>query len=157
DPAKYLAGNREAMEIAAPATRYVCPMHPDVVSVRPGSCPKCGMALEPAAPTLDSAPDPELLDMSRRFWVGIVLGVPVFLAAMLDMLPAKPVTKLLGESGALLFQAVLSTPVVLWCGWPFYVRAWESWKNRSANMFTLIALGVGAAYLYSLVVFVDHV
>jgi Cu+-exporting ATPase len=157
DPAKYVAGNREAMAIAAPATRYVCPMHPEVVSDRPGSCPKCGMALEPAAPTLDAAPDPELLDMGRRFWVGVALGVPVFLAAMLDMLPAKPVTKLLGEAGALLFQAVLSTPVVLWCGWPFYVRAWESWQNRSANMFTLIALGVGAAYLYSLVVFVDHV
>jgi Cu+-exporting ATPase len=162
DPAKYLAGHREAMGTPhdepppAPGTRYVCPMDPEVLSDRPGACPKCGMALEPAAPTLDEAPDPELRSMSLRLWVGLALGVPVFLAAMLDMLPSRPVTRLLGATPALLLQLGLCTPVVFWCGWPFFERALVSVRRRSPNMFTLIALGVGAAYLSSAAVALDH-
>ncbi len=134
----------------APTTKveYTCPMHPQIVRDQPGSCPICGMALEPRTVTVEESPNPELVDMSRRFWVGLVLSVPVFLLAMADMLPGRP----LHAQMALLnwVQLLLSTPVVLWCGWPFFQRAWSSLKFRSPNMFTLIALGVGAAYLYSL-------
>ncbi len=134
----------------APTTKveYTCPMHPQIVRDQPGSCPICGMALEPRTVTVEEGPNPELADMSRRFWVGLVLGVPVFLLAMADMLPGRP----LHAHMAILnwVQLLLATPVVLWCGWPFFQRAWASVKFRSPNMFTLIALGVGAAYLYSL-------
>jgi Cu+-exporting ATPase len=125
-------------------------MHPEVVSDHPGSCPKCGMALEPRTVTLEEGPNPELADMSRRFWVGLALSVPVFLAAMTDMLPGGPLHHLVGMTVLNWVQLVLASPVVLWCGWPFYQRAWQSVLHRSPNMFTLIALGVGAAYLYSL-------
>jgi len=129
---------------------YSCPMHPEVVSDRPGSCPKCGMALEPRTATGEEGPNPELTDMTQRFWVGLVLGLPVFLVAMADMLPGG---LLQGLDMRLLNWAhlTLSTPVVLWAGWPFFARAWQSIAHRSPNMFTLIALGVGAAYVYSLV------
>jgi Cu+-exporting ATPase len=138
----------EPAGVPAPMTRveYSCPMHPEVVSDRPGSCPKCGMALEPRTVTLEEGPNPELADMSRRFWVGLVLSVPVFLLAMGDMLGWKLP---LGMAVVNWVQLVLATPVVLWCGWPFFERAWASVVHRSPNMFTLIALGVGAAYLYS--------
>jgi Cu+-exporting ATPase len=140
----------EPEAIPNPATRveYVCPMHPEVVSDRPGSCPKCGMALEPRTVTVEEPPNPELVDMSRRFWVGVALGLPVFLIAMSDMLPGRPLHPYMGALNWL--QLVLATPVVLWCGWPFFERAWMSVVNRSPNMFTLIGLGVGAAYVYSL-------
>jgi Cu+-exporting ATPase len=135
-----------------PASRleYTCPMHPEVVSDHPGSCPKCGMALEPRTVTVEEGPNPELTDMSRRFWVGLVLSVPILLLAMSDLLPGRPLHALnMHLLNAV--QLVLATPVVLWCGWPFIARAWASVVHRSPNMFTLIALGVGAAYLYSLV------
>jgi Cu+-exporting ATPase len=129
---------------------YTCPMHPEVVSDRPGSCPKCGMALEPREVTAEDRPNPELVDMKRRFWVGVLLGFPVFAIAMLGMLPSNP---LHGANVRFLnwIQLLLSTPVVLWCGWPFFERAWQSIVHRSPNMFTLIGSGIGAAYVYSLV------
>jgi Cu+-exporting ATPase len=138
----------EPMGAVAPTTKveYTCPMHPEIVRDEPGSCPICGMALEPRTVTVEEPPNPELLDMTRRFWIGLVLGLPVFVLAMADMLPGR----LLSPSASNWIQLVLTTPVVLWCGWPFFVRAWQSVVYRSPNMFTLIALGVGAAYLYSL-------
>jgi Cu+-exporting ATPase len=154
DPKRYLRRGPDAaaMHEAAPAppgTRYVCPMDPDVVSDRPGPCPKCGMALEPEAPTAEDAPDPELRSMTVRFWVGLLLGVPVVLLAMADMLPRSPLHGVLSMRALAWIELVLTTPVVLWCGWPFFVRAWTSVVNRSPNMFMLIALGVGTAYGYS--------
>jgi Cu+-exporting ATPase len=146
DPQRYLGGTPAPAPAPVKGAVYVCPMDPDVVSDRPGPCPKCGMALEPRMPTADAA-NPELADMSRRFWVALALGLPVFLIAMADMLPGRPLAAI---SALNWVQLVLATPVVLWCGWPFFERAWVSVVNRSANMFTLIALGVGAAYLYSL-------
>jgi Cu+-exporting ATPase len=141
-------------EIAvAPATKteYVCPMHPEVVQDQPGSCPKCGMALEPREITLEEEANPELKDMTRRFWIGLGLALPVFLLAMSDMIPGRPVQQVLSPSVMSWVQWVLATPVVLWCGWPFFQRAWASLVNRSLNMFTLIALGTGTAYVYSAV------
>jgi Cu+-exporting ATPase len=135
---------------AAPTTKveYTCPMHPQIVRDAPGSCPICGMALEPRTVTVEEGPSPELVDMSRRFWVGVALSVPVFLIAMADMLPGQPLHPYLATLNWV--QLVLATPVVLWCGWPFFERAGASVVHRSPNMFTLIALGVGAAYVYSL-------
>jgi Cu+-exporting ATPase len=124
-------------------------MHPQIVRDAPGSCPICGMALEPRTVTLEEGPSPELVDMTRRFWIAAVLALPVFLVAMSDLLPGQPLhfldMRLLNW-----VQLALATPVVLWCGWPFFERAWASVLHRSPNMFTLIALGTGAAYLYSL-------
>jgi Cu+-exporting ATPase len=134
---------------AGTKVEYTCPMHPQVVSDRPGSCPICGMALEPRTVTAEEGPNPELADMNRRFWVGLVLSLPVFLVAMADMLPGRPLQSVNMQLLNWL-QLALATPVVLWCGWPFFQRAWQSFVYRSPNMFTLIALGVGAAYLYSL-------
>ncbi|MCI0460631.1 MAG: hypothetical protein L0Z62_27060, partial [Gemmataceae bacterium] len=128
---------------------YSCPMHPEVVSDQPGSCPKCGMALEPRTVTLEEGPNPEYVDMRRRFWIGAALSLPVFVIAMSDMLPGKPL-HFLDMRILNWVQLMLATPVVLWCGWPFFERGWASVVHRSPNMFTLIALGVGAAYLYSL-------
>jgi Cu+-exporting ATPase len=137
----------------APATKteYVCPMHPEVVQDQPGSCPKCGMALEQREITLEEEANPELKDMIRRFWLGLVLTLPVFFLAMSEMIPGRPVQQVLSPSVMEWVQWVLATPVVLWCGWPFFQRAWASLVNRSLNMFTLIALGTGTAYLYSAV------
>ncbi len=136
---------------AATKVEYSCPMHPQIVRDQPGSCPMCGMALEPRTVTVEEGPNPELVDMSRRFWVGLALSLPVFLLAMGDMLPGKPLHHLLSMTALNWVQLALATPVVLWCGWPFFERAWSSVIHRSPNMFTLIALGVGSAYLYSLV------
>ena len=140
----------EPAAVTAPVTKveYTCPMHPQIVRDQPGSCPICGMALEPRTVTAEAGPNPELADMSRRFWVGVVLSLPVFLIAMADMLPGQPLRPYLAVLNWV--QLVLATPVVLWCGWPFFQRAWASVVHVSPNMFTLIALGVGAAYLYSL-------
>jgi Cu+-exporting ATPase len=148
DPERYLRGGPAGHAPAPPPpagspVEYVCPMDPDVVSDRPGACPKCGMALEPRTVTLEEGPNPELVDMSRRFWVGLALTVPLLLLAMVPGLGRWP--------GAQYLQLVLATPVVFWCGWPFFQRAWTSLVQRSPNMFTLIALGVAAAYVYSLV------
>ncbi|MDH5563914.1 MAG: heavy metal translocating P-type ATPase, partial [Nitrospirota bacterium] len=135
----------------APATKteYVCPMHPEVVQDQPGSCPKCGMALEPREITLEEEENPELQDMLRRFWIGLVLAFPVFFLAMSEMIPGKPVQQVLSPSIMSWVQWALATPVVLWCGWPFFQRAWASLIYRSLNMFTLIGLGTGTAYVYS--------
>ncbi len=129
---------------------YTCPMHPEIVQQGPGTCPICGMALEPRTIEVEEPPNPELVDMTRRFWVGAVLGLPVFALAMAEMVLGDRVTDLIGRSRANWVQLLFATPVVLWAGWPFYQRAWASVKNVSPNMFTLIGLGVGSAYLYSL-------
>jgi len=146
DPARYLQPAPAVSVPPAPAGAiWTCPMHPEVRQDHPGTCPKCGMALEPEMPTADDGPSPELIDMTRRFWVGLALGLPVFVIAM-----AMPALR--DWMGPLNWvQLVLATPVVFWCGWPFFERAWASVVNRSPNMFTLIGLGVGAAYLYSFV------
>jgi len=149
DPARYL--EPPAVSAARPGddTRtYTCPMHPEVRQVGPGSCPKCGMALEPLEVTADDGPNHELVDMTRRFWVSLALTVPVLALAMGEMLaPALVVT--LGPAAWLWIQLILSTPVVLWGGWPFFVRGRQSLVTRNLNMFTLIALGTGAAFAYS--------
>jgi Cu+-exporting ATPase len=132
-------------------TEYVCPMHPEIVRPEPGSCPICGMALEPRTVTLAEEANPELVDMTRRFWVSLALSVPLFLIAMSDMIPGQPVQRRFSPHLLNWIQLVLATPVVLWGGWPFFQRGWASIINRSLNMFTLIAIGVGAAYGYSLV------
>ncbi|MBX3465473.1 MAG: heavy metal translocating P-type ATPase [Planctomycetes bacterium] len=142
----------KATQPAAPgaAVDYTCPMHPEVVRSEPGSCPICGMALEPRTLT-GVEDDSELRDMSRRFWVSLILTLPVFVLAMSEMLPGMPVQHALGERAIGWIQLAFATPVVLWGGWPFFQRGWASLVNKSLNMFTLIALGTGTAYLYSLV------
>jgi Cu+-exporting ATPase len=148
DPAKYLAPV-EAARPGGDARVYTCPMHPEVRQQGPGSCPICGMALEPLVPEVDDAVDPELVGMTRRFWVSLVLTVPLFAVAMADLLPSMPLHAYAREvawAGLL-----LSTPVVGWGGWPFFARGWQSVQNRSLNMFTLIAMGVGISYAFSVV------
>jgi P-type Cu+ transporter len=136
-------------EPAAPAgTIYTCPMHPEVRQVGPGSCPICGMALEPEQVSLDDAPDPELIDMVRRFWIALALTAPVFVIEMgrhLDLMHLLP------SVWSNWISLVLATPVVLWAGAPFFARGWRSLVSRNLNMFTLIAMGTGVAYVYSLV------
>ena len=139
-------------EVAArPGSKYTCPMHPEIVQDGPGTCPKCGMALEPMEPSAEELPDPELAQMTSRFWIGTAMTLPIFLIAMAGLLPWPALMHWLHANMAWLnwVQLVLATPVVLWCGWPFFERAWMSLVHRSPNMFTLIAMGVGAAYLYS--------
>src|SRR5664280_413060 len=161
EPGKYLSGGGyEAMESAAPrppavpvapavaAVEYTCPMHPEIVRPAPGNCPICGMALEPKTVSLDDAPNPELVDMKRRFIVAVVLTVPLLVLEMGAMV-APGLIGAIPPRLNLILQLLLSTPVVLWAGWPFFQRGWTSIKTRNLNMFTLIALGTGAAYLYS--------
>ncbi len=150
DPAKHLAPKPEAVP-AKPGAIYTCPMHPQIRQVGPGSCPICGMALEPVEVTADAGPNHELADMTRRFWVGLALALPVFILEMGSHVPALGLDRLVPMQASIWVQLVLSTPVVLWAGWPFFQRAWASLVSRNLNMFTLIALGAGAAYLYSLV------
>ena len=133
----------------APTVEYTCPMHPEVVRDGPGSCPECGMALEPRTVVADAA-NPELEDMTRRFRWAALVGFPVFALAMGEMLLGERVPAAIGRTASNWVQLACATPVVWWAGWPFFARAWASVVNRSPNMFTLIALGVGAAYLYSL-------
>ncbi|HEX6769855.1 MAG TPA: heavy metal translocating P-type ATPase [Candidatus Binatia bacterium] len=143
----------EPLDIGAALTKteYTCPMHPEVVSDTPGACPKCGMALEARTVALTEEKNPELEDMTLRFWVGAALSLPVFIIAMSDMVPGQPLYGVASPRALVWLQLLLSTPVVLWCGWPFIQRAWASLVNRSPNMFTLIGMGVGTAYGYSLV------
>jgi len=136
------------IEVRAPRTEYTCPMHPEIVRDAPGSCPICGMALEPRTVSADDE-NPELVSMTRRFWAGAALTLPLLAVMVSDILPGHPIQHLL--SGVLLgwIEFALATPVVVWAGWPFFERGWQSVVHRSPNMFTLIAIGSGSAYLYS--------
>jgi Cu+-exporting ATPase len=147
DPQKYL-GPREPEPIVEGAI-YTCPMHPEIRQPGPGSCPICGMALEPEMPAADTGPNPELADMTRRFWIGSVLALPVAILEMGGHLVDGHnwVDPMLSNT----IQFAFATPVVLWAGWPFFVRGWQSLLTRNLNMFTLIAMGTGVAYVYSLV------
>ncbi len=139
----------KARALARPDIVYTCPMHPEVRQLGPGACPKCGMALEPADPTSAvTGDDPELIDMTRRFSVAAVLSLPLLVIAMLPMVGVE-LGHILGGQALNWLQFALATPVVLWAGWPFFERGWRSVVSRHLNMFTLIALGSGAAYLYS--------
>jgi Cu+-exporting ATPase len=159
DPLTYLEGDREgeqqgdkdAREAGSMAVVYTCPMHPAVRQEGPGSCPKCGMALEPEALSAEEGESPELADMRRRFWTSLVLTLPVFVIAMGDMLPGRPLQRLASVQALTWVQFLLATPVVLWCGWPFLARGAQSVRTWSLNMFTLIGLGVTVAFLYSVV------
>jgi Cu+-exporting ATPase len=131
-------------------TEWVCPMHPEIVRDAPGSCPICGMALEPRTATVEED-NPELRDMSRRFWFAAALTVPLLVLGMGDMLPGEPISRLISPQARVLLELALATPICTWAAWPFYDRALRSVVNRSLNMFTLIGLGVGVAYTYSLV------
>jgi Cu+-exporting ATPase len=155
EPEKYLHGegglHQHAPAPPAPAgTIYTCPMHPEIRQVGPGSCPICGMALEPVGVDAKTGPSPELVDMTRRFWIGAALALPVVVLEMGAHLPGLNLHHYVSPLVSVWLQFLLATPVVLWAGWPFFVRGWASVRNRSLNMFSLIALGTGAAYLYSL-------
>ena len=145
DPVKYLAKDLAPQTVQEappppPGSKYTCPMHPQIIRDKPGSCPICGMALEPMVPSLDEGENPELIDMRRRFRVCLVLTAPVFISAM----------RMSMSHSRVLFEMALATPVVLWGGWPFFVRGWQSILSRNLNMFTLIGMGTGVAYFYSL-------
>ncbi len=150
DPGKYAAGAPRPADPPAPAgTIYTCPMHPEIRQVGPGSCPICGMGLEPELVTAETGPNPELVDFTRRFWVGLVLALPVFALEMGGHLTGL-MMRLSGQTSGWI-QFALATPVVLWSGWPFFERGWRSLVTRKLNMFTLIAMGVGVAWVYSVV------
>jgi Cu+-exporting ATPase len=150
EPAKYVepATARKA-EPVPEGTIYTCPMHPEIRQVGPGSCPICGMALEPVLVTAEAAPNAELIDMTRRFWIGLVLTIPVFALEMGAHLTG--LDHLIPRGTSNWIQLTFATPVVLWAGWPFFVRGWQSLVNRSLNMFTLIAMGTGVAWVYSVI------
>jgi P-type Cu+ transporter len=158
-PESYLAQARRPPahrepEAAPAGTLYTCPMHPQIVQVGPGACPICGMALEPMTITADEGPNPELVDMTRRFWIAAALGFPVFALTMADMLLGDRFDASLHRVGIGMavvnwIGLISSTPVVLWAGWPFFERGWASIRTRQPNMFTLIALGIAAAYVFS--------
>jgi Cu+-exporting ATPase len=149
EPQKYLAPEPVKAEPVPEGTIYTCPMHPEIRQVGPGSCPICGMALEPVLATAESGPNPELVDMTRRFWIGLVLSLPVLALEMGGHL--TNLHMILGQQTSNWAQLVLGTPVVLWAGWPFFVRGTRSLVTRNLNMFTLIALGTGVAWAYSVV------
>ncbi|HEU0138522.1 MAG TPA: copper-translocating P-type ATPase, partial [Bryobacteraceae bacterium] len=140
----------EPVTVALPQTRtqYTCPMHPEIVRDEPGNCPICGMALEPRSIVIEED-NPELRDMTRRFWISAALTLPILALMVSEMLPGKPLQMLLSPAALTWGQFLLATPVALWGGWPFFVRGWQSVVNRHLNMFTLIALGTGAAFFYS--------
>lgn len=165
DPQKYITDtstshsahepNQEAKQEAKQKDKqgtYTCPMHPEVQQIGPGSCPKCGMALEPESVTMVEGDDPELKDMTRRFWIATAFSVPLLILVMGAHTLGGGLMQLADGPYGNWLQLVLATPVVLWCGWPFFERFWLSLKNASLNMFTLIGLGVGVAYVYSVVV-----
>jgi Cu+-exporting ATPase len=133
------------------AQKYTCPMHPEIVRDGPGSCPICGMTLEPMTASLEDEENPELTDMTRRFWVAVVLTIPVLALGMSELIPGQPLQQRFSMTTLAWAQLVLATPVVLWAGRPFFVRAWQSIVNRSLNMFTLIGLGVGVGYVFSVI------
>ena len=148
-PEKYLAPEASRAEPLPAGTVYTCPMHPEIRQVGPGSCPICGMALEPELVTAETGPNPELADMTRRFWVGLALTIPVFALEMGGHL--IDLHMWLGSRLSNWVQLVLATPVVLWAGWPFFERGWASVRTGNLNMFTLIAMGTGVAWAYSIV------
>jgi Cu+-exporting ATPase len=153
DPARFVDPERKN-EAPAPVdmeAEYTCPMHPEIRQKGPGSCPICGMALEPVTVTLEDQPNEELIDMTRRFRWSLVLTAPVLALMVDEFIPGQPLHALLPPGVLNWLELALATPVVLWAGWPFFVRGWSSIVNRHLNMFTLIALGVGAAYAYSVV------
>jgi Cu+-exporting ATPase len=147
NPIKYLKPAAAETAALPPGTIYTCPMHPQIRQPGPGTCPICGMALEPELPT--AGPNPELADMTRRFWIGLVLAIPVVALEMGGHL--TNLHMLLGRNLSNWLQFVIATPVVLWAGWPFFVRGWQSVLTRNLNMFTLIAMGTGVAWLYSVI------
>ncbi|HEY0757680.1 MAG TPA: heavy metal translocating P-type ATPase [Acidisarcina sp.] len=142
----------EPASLMPPATRveYTCPMHPEIVRTEPGSCPICGMALEPREVSAEEK-NPELVEMTRRLWISVVLAAPMLVLMFSELLPRRPLQQVLSPVAWGWIEFVLATPIVLWCGWPFFVRGWQSVVNRSLNMFSLIALGTGVAYVYSVV------
>ena len=148
DPAR---PTQTAEVTSAEGLKYTCPMHPEVVQNGPGACPICGMALEPVMVSAEFQKNPELIDMERRFWVSVVLTTPILAGAMLEMIAGAPLAHFFSRDIWVWIQFILATPAVLWCGWPFFERAWASVVHRSPNMFTLIALGTGTAYVYSVV------
>jgi len=152
DPEMYLSkAHLDAVEDVPEGTIYTCPMHPEIRQPGPGSCPICGMALEPETVTLNEGPDPELVDMRRRFWWSALFTLPLFAYAMGDMIPSRPFDQVIEPAFAQWLQLLLATPVVLWGGWPFFTRALQSVRTMNLNMFTLIGFGVAIAYLFSLV------
>ena len=146
DPAPAISGAASGAE----EVEYTCPMHPEIRQTGPGACPICGMALEPVTVTADMGPSAELRDMTHRFWIGAVLSVPVIVLEMGRHL-IDPLYDAIPSDVSAWAQLVLATPVVLWCGWPFFVRGWQSVRTRNLNMFTLIAMGTGIAWIYSVV------
>ncbi|GAC1044460.1 heavy metal translocating P-type ATPase [Rhizobium sp. No.120] len=151
EPSAYLDGNKPPPKPVPKGTLYTCPMHPEVISDHPGDCPKCGMALEPmGVPAADEGPNPELVDFTRRLWISAALSLPLLAISMGPMI-GLPIRDWIGEPIAIWLELVLATPVVLWAALPFFRRAWNSLVNRSPNMWTLIGLGVGTAYVYSVI------
>ncbi len=148
DPERYLAP--QAAAVAVDGAVWTCPMHPEIRQDSPGACPICGMALEPELVSADTGPSPELADMTRRFWIALVLALPVFLLEMGGHLFAD-VHHLVPMRTSTWIQLLLASPVVWWAGGPFFVRGWASLKTRNLNMFTLIAMGTGVAWAYSMV------
>ncbi|MDF2366063.1 heavy metal translocating P-type ATPase [Sneathiella sp.] len=153
DPEHYISGaHKQKTKEPVSGAKYTCPMHPEIVRDAPGDCPICGMALEPmGVPTGDEGPNPELLDFRRRMWIGTVLTIPLLILTMGPFVGLGFIREMIGERTALWTELVLGTPVILWAGWPFFVRGVKSVINKSLNMFTLIGMGVGAAYLFSVV------
>jgi P-type Cu+ transporter len=152
DPERYTAAKEAilAPPVMAEGTVFTCPMHPEIRRAHFGSCPICGMALEPETATLNDGPNPELLDMTRRFWLGLMLTIPVFLLGMGgDLLPG--LHRIVPDRVSVWVQLVFGTPVVLWAGWPFLARGWASLRSRNLNMFTLIAMGIAIAWAYSVI------
>ena len=149
DAARYLQAEARAAQPLPAGTIYTCPMHPEIRQPGPGSCPICGMALEPEIVSADTQPNAELADMTRRFWIGLALTLPVFALEMGGHFTV--LQGWLGQQTSNWIQLFLATPVVLWVGWPFFERAWASLKTRNLNMFTLIAMGTGLAWVYSVI------
>ena len=149
-PESYTGGMPRPAPVAGSGP-YTCPMHPEVLQEAPGDCPECGMALEPMTVSADDGKNPELVDMTRRFWLGLVLTIPVFVLAMSHMVPSVDHHSFAMSDLSRWIQFILSTPVVLVAGWPFFKRGWRSIITGRFNMFTLISIGVGAAYTYSVV------
>ena len=151
DPKLYLEGGKEPPKPTRTDVEYTCPMHPEIVQIGPGACPICAMALEPVMPIADTGPNPELLDMTRRFWIGAALTIPVLFLAMGELIPGLDIDAIVSPDISVWVQLALATPVVVWAGQPFFERGWDSLITRNLNMFTLIALGTGTAWLYSVV------